>query len=204
MKKIELLLNLSHMPEGHTGHLMPTPEIVNGLLDIYNNSPINNILEFGFNTGWSSYIMLSYFPNVKISSIEIYKFDKAVKGTSIINEKFPKRFQIIWQDSTKLYKEVLSKKIKLPFDKYDTAFIDGGHYPDIVNNDIKLSKLLGIKNFIFDDGDCPGIFPAIQKHSDLKLIKKYPYIPLRKINGKYFVKKNKGWPIALHHYQIKC
>jgi hypothetical protein len=42
--KIELLLNLSHMPEGHTGHLMPTPEIVNGLLDIYNNSPINNIL----------------------------------------------------------------------------------------------------------------------------------------------------------------
>ena len=136
--------------------------------------------------------MLSYFPNVKISSIEIYKFDRAEKGASIIKEKFPKRLQIIWQDSNILYKEVFSKKVTLPLDKYDTAFIDGGHYPDIVNNDIKLSKLLGIKNFIFDDGECPGIFPAIQKHSDLKLIRKYPYIPLKKINGKYFVKKIKG------------
>ena len=201
MKEIQLLLNLSDMPEGHTGHIMPSSEIVNGLLDIYKNSQVNNILEFGFNTGWSSYIMFSYLPNVKITSIEIHKFDRAEQGIKIINEKFPERFQVIWQDSTLLYKEVLNKKIKLPFDKYDTAFIDGGHYPNIVDNDIKLSKFLGIKNFIFDDGDCPNILPAIQKHSDLKLIKKYPYLPLRKINNEYFVKKNKGWPIALHHYQ---
>ena len=48
-----------------------------------------------------------------------------------------------------------------------------------------------IKKLIFDDGECPGILSAIQKHSDLVLINKYPYIPLRKINGKYFIKKIK-------------
>ena len=201
--KINLKLDLSHLPEGHTGHLMPTEEVVNTFLDISKKSKIKNILEFGFNTGWSSYIMLELFKKAKITSIEIYKFSEAIKGVSIIKNTFQSRFEIIWEDSQILYKKILENIIRLPFNNYDTAFIDGGHYPEIVDNDIKLSKLVGIKNFIFDDGECPNILPAIYKHNDLKLINKYPYFPLRKINNRYFLKKNKGWKVGLHHYEIK-
>ena len=186
--KINLKLDLSHLPEGHTGHLMPTEEVVNTFLDISKKSKIKNILEFGFNTGWSSYIMLELFKKAKITSIEIYKFSEALKGVSIIKNTFQSRFEIIWEDSQILYKKILENIIRLPFNNYDTAFIDGGHYPEIVDNDIKLSKLVGIKNFIFDDGECPNILPAIYKHNDLKLINKYPYFPLRKINNRYFLK----------------
>jgi len=200
--KINLKLDLSHLPEGHTGHLMPTEEVVNTFLDISKKSKIKNILEFGFNTGWSSYIMLELFKKAKITSIEIYKFSEALKGVSIIKNTFQSRFEIIWEDSQILYKKILENIIRLPFNNYDTAFIDGGHYPEIVDNDIKLSKLVGIKNFIFDDGECPNILPAIYKHNDLKLINKYPYFPLRKINNRYVLKKNKGWKVGLHHYQI--
>ena len=200
--RIDLKLDLSHLPEGHTGHLMPTEEVVNAFLDISKKSKIKNILEFGFNTGWSSYIMLELFKKAKITSIEIYKFSEALKGVSIIKNTFQSRFEIIWEDSQILYKKILENIIRLPFNNYDTAFIDGGHYPEIVDNDIKLSKLVGIKNFIFDDGECPNILPAIHKHNDLKLINKYPYFPLRKINNRYFLKKNKGWKVGLHHYQL--
>ena len=200
--KINLKLDLSHLPEGHTGHLMPTEEAINTFLDISKKSKIKNILEFGFNTGWSSYIMLELFKKAKITSIEIYKFSEALKGVSIIKNTFQSRFEIIWEDSQILYKKILENIIRLPFNNYDTAFIDGGHYPEIVDNDIKLSKLVGIKNFIFDDGECPNILPAIYKHNDLKLINKYPYFPLRKINNRYFLKKNKGWKVGLHHYQL--
>ena len=200
--KINLKLDLSHLPEGHTGHLMPTEEVVNTFLDISKKSKIKNILEFGFNTGWSSYIMLDLFKKAKITSIEIYKFSEALKGVSIIKNTFQSRFEIIWEDSQILYKKILENIIRLPFNNYDTAFIDGGHYPEIVDNDIKLSKLVGIKNFIFDDGECPNILPAIYKHNDLKLINKYPYFPLRKINNRYVLKKNKGWKVGLHHYQL--
>ena len=200
--RINLKLDLSHLPEGHTGHLMPTEEVVNTFLDISKKSKIKNILEFGFNTGWSSYIMLELFKKAKITSIEIYKFSEALKGVSIIKNTFQSRFEIIWEDSQILYKKILENIIRLPFNNYDTAFIDGGHYPEIVDNDIKLSKLVGIKNFIFDDGECPNILPAIYKHNDLKLINKYPYFPLRKINNRYVLKKNKGWKVGLHHYQL--
>ena len=200
--RINLKLDLSHLPEGHTGHLMPTEEVVNTFLDISKKSKIKNIIEFGFNTGWSSYIMLELLKKTKITSIEIYKFSEALKGVSIIKNTFQSRFEIIWEDSQILYKKILENIIRLPFNNYDTAFIDGGHYPEIVDNDIKLSKLVGIKNFIFDDGECSNILPAIYKHNDLKLINKYPYFPLRKINNRYFLKKNKGWKVGLHHYQI--
>ena len=75
-----------------------------------------------------------------------------------MKEIFPDRTNIIWGDSGEVYKKVVSNEIILPNNKYDTAFIDGGHFPEIVEKDIELCKFLG-KKFIFDDGDCPNIIP---------------------------------------------
>ena len=202
MKKLEMIYDLRDWPDGNMGHLQPTDEVVNAFKNISKNSShkIGNILEFGFNTGVSSYIILETLPKTKITSIEISKYLNAEEGVSRLKKKFHDRYKIVWGDSQLVFKELKKKTIKLPFENYDTAFIDGGHTTTIVDSDIQMCKLLGIKNFIFDDADCPNILPAIEKHKDLKLINKYPYSNIRKINGTYYLKKSKGWVVGLHHY----
>ena len=198
-----MIYNLNDWPEGHVGHLVPTKEVIEAFRDINNNSKINNIIEFGFNTGWGTFIILKTLKNTTVTSIEIYRFDKAEIGTKKLKDLFPNRHHIVWDDSQKLYQKTLKDISILPIKEYDTAFIDCGHVPEIVDIDIKMCKFLGIKNFVFDDGDCPGILPAIKKHSDLKLINKYPYVNIRKLNNNYFLKKSKGWQTGLHHYVIE-
>ncbi len=198
-----MIYNLNDWPEGHVGHLVPTKEVIEAFRDINNNSKINNIIEFGFNTGWGTFIILKTLKNTTVTSIEIYRFDKAEISTLKLKDLFPNRHHIIWDDSQKLYQKVQKDASILPINQYDTAFIDGGHVPEIVDIDIKMCKFLGIKNFIFDDGECPNILPAIKKHSDLKLVNNYPYINIRKLNNNYFLKKSKGWQTGLQHYVIE-
>ena len=202
MPEIKMIYNLNDWPEGHVGHLVPSEEVINAFIDINKTVPIKSVLEFGFNTGWSTYIILKTLDNTTVTSIEIYKFKNAEIAVQRLKDIFPNRTNIVWGDSRDIYKKVISSKIILPNNKYDTAFIDGGHFPEIVEKDIELCKFLGIKNFIFDDGDCPNIFPAIKKNKKLKLVKKYPYINIRKLYNKYFLKESKGWEIGLHHYVL--
>ena len=198
-----MIYNLNDWPEGHVGHLVPSKEVVEAFKDINNNCKIKNILEFGFNTGWSTFIILKTLENTNVTSIEIYRFDRAEIGSQKLKDLFPNRHDIIWDDSQKLYHKVLQDTNILPLKEYDTAFIDGGHFPEILDMDIKMCKFLGIKNFIFDDGDCPNILPAIKKHSDLKRINNYPYTNIRKLKNNYFLKKSKGWQTGLQHYMIQ-
>ena len=196
---MQLLFDLEYMPESHTGHLSPTQDIINGLKSIHQHKPFKNILEFGFNTGWSSALFLTMFPEVCVTSIEILKVPKAVQGCEILKKKFPGRFDIIWGDSKDISKQVCSGQMNLP-KKYDVAFIDGGHYIDIVDADITMCKHLGIKNFIFDDAEAPNIKPAIKKNN-LQLIKHYPYQIYIKRNGKWKTRSNKGRSIGIQHYE---
>jgi len=200
MPEIKMIYNLNDWPEGHVGHLFPSEEVINAFKDINKTFPMKNVLEFGFNTGWSTFIILKTLEHTNVTSIEIYKFNNAEIAVQRLKDIFPDRTNIIWGDSGELYKKIVSNEIILPNNKYDTAFIDGGHFPEIVEKDIELCKFLGIKNFIFDDGDCPNIIPAIKKNKNLNLIKKYPYINIRKLNNKYFLKESKGWEVGLHHY----
>ena len=197
-----MIYNLNDWPEGHVGHLVPSEEVINAFKDINKTFPMKNVLEFGFNTGWSTFIILKTLEQTNVTSIEIYKFNNAEIAAQRLKEIFPDRTNIIWGDSGEVYKKVVSNEIILPNNKYDTAFIDGGHFPEIVEKDIEFCKFLGIKNYIFDDGDCPNIFPAIKKNKDLNLIQKYPYINIRKLNNKYFLKESKGWERGLHHYVL--
>lgn len=202
MKELKMIYDLRDWPDGNMAHLLPTEEVVGAFKNISKNSnlKIENVLEFGFNTGVSCYIILETFPDTKITSIEVSKYQNSEEGLSRLKKKYPDRCEVIWSDSQLVFKKLKNKSIKLSFENYDTAFIDGGHTSTIVDSDIQMCKLLGIKNFIFDDGDCPNILPAIEKHKDLKLINKYPYSNIRKINGTYYLKKSKGWVVGLHHY----
>lgn len=196
---MQLLFDIEYLPEPHTGHLSPTQDVVDAINGIYQRKPFSNIIEFGFNTGWSSAIFLTMFPNVNVTSIEILQIENAIQGAKILKEKFTGRFDILWGDSKQISHDVIQGETTLPR-LYDTAFIDGGHYPDIVDADISMCKHLGITNFIFDDANAPNIQPALVKHN-LKLIHDYPYSLWIKKKGKFRGRANKGWKIGIQHYE---
>ena len=58
MPEIKMIYNLNDWPEGHVGHLFPSEEVFNAFKDINKTFPMKNVLEFGFNTGWSTFIIL--------------------------------------------------------------------------------------------------------------------------------------------------
>lgn len=171
----QIIHDLTYLPKGHTGHLCPTKSVVDAWQEFYKLFSFTNILEFGFNTGWSSALLLTMFPDVKITSIEIIEMDRSRKGAEILKQKFSGRHEIIWGDSQRVADDVIQGRRELPMDRYNLAFIDGGHWPEIVQKDIELSLHLGIKNFVFDDGDHPNIKPGIEKYQQLKLISTVPY-----------------------------
>jgi len=199
---VELDFDISYMPIPHTGHLIPQKSITTALKNIYSNQSFESILEFGFNTGWSSAIFLTLFSNVKITSVEILKNTNSKKGAEILKNKFANRHKILWQDSNDLCKKVLNKEIEMP-DRYDTSFIDGGHDSSTICSDIKLSLYLGIKNFIFDDGDTIEAQKCIKKFN-LKRISCYLYKPYIKKHKEYKLRnKKRSVPVGLHHYKYE-
>lgn len=195
VKDFNIVLDLSYMPKGHTGHLVGSQEIIDALKKIYDHLKFKNILQFGFNTGWSTALFLELFDGVTMTSIEIAETDDAVRGVNIIEERFPGRHHIHWGDS----KDVASRFYKGEIAKqdFDCAFIDGGHFPDIVKSDIDLSSWLGIKNFIFDDGQHPNIAPAITDDKSLVLQRSFDYDVLKWKNRGYVWKNRTA---TLDHY----
>ena len=191
---IDIKEDISYMPEGWTGHLVGTQETIDALRRAHEVQPFGHVLEFGFNSGWSAALFLTLFPACKITSIEINQDQSAEQGVKILKEKFPNRHAIIWSDSTKL--EVKDFKGI----KFDTAFIDGGHDADTVHKDIALCTELGIKNYIFDDGNNPEVAPTIQHNQSLTNVSKNPYPVIRYKHKRY---RSKGRTSSLDHYQIK-
>jgi hypothetical protein len=191
---IDITHDLTYMPIGWTGHLVGSREIVTTLEQMYRVCPFRSILEFGFNSGWSSALFLTLFPKCVVTSIEILQNESAKQGVKVLAERFPGRHSIVWTDSTKLSTGDLAGV------RYDTAFIDGGHDPETVSADIELSRLLGIRNFIFDDGNHPNVIPGIAQHSDLVQVSKNPYAIIRYKDTGY---REKGRQSSLDHYIIK-
>ena len=190
---MHMIHDLSYMPEGWTGHLVGSRAIVSALERIHQHQPIRSILEFGFNSGWSSALFFTLFPDCRITSIEINQNLSAEQGVRVLQTRFPGRHSVVWADSTQLSTGDLSGE------PYDTAFIDGGHDPDTVSSDIHLARSLGIRNFIFDDANNPNVIPGIAQHQDLKKISSNPYPIIRYKNGRY---RSKNKFSSLDHYCI--
>jgi hypothetical protein len=181
----QITLDLTYMPKGHTGHLVGSAAVVECIKKINNISPIKNVLQFGFNTGWSSALFFE-LTDTKITSIELIKEANPLLGCEILDKKFPNRHKIIWGDSQEVSKKIIKNEVSV--DHFDFAFIDGGHFPEIVQNDIELCVHLGIKNFIFDDPYHANIEPALSKF-DFELVHETQYQPIRhKPNRGYYIK----------------
>ena len=64
-----MVYNLNDWPEGHVGHLVPSEEVINAFIELNKTLPIKSVLEFGFNTGWSTYIILKTLSALKTTKI---------------------------------------------------------------------------------------------------------------------------------------
>lgn len=121
----------------------------------------NNILEIGFNLGYSSAMLVLLGENV--DSIDI-------------SEKWETKYAALYLENNNAgrFNYWNRKDFPEPYGKYDLVFIDGGHFEEDVTNDILLAKKLGTPYLLFDDiypQYGPGVMPAINKFPELELVK---------------------------------
>lgn len=115
------------------------------------NKNIKNVMEIGFNSGFSTLLMLLTNPNVYIYCFDLGEHKYTISCYKKMKETFGDRINITLGDSTQTLQNVN--------DKYDLIHIDGGHSIEIANIDIinsyRLSKQGTI--LIMDDYDFPNL-----------------------------------------------
>lgn len=155
-KFISKILECNEILEGNIYSLNTKTEYYNYFLNKQRNICLcginlkenSEILEIGFNSGFSALLLLlSTHPSIKITCVDINCHKYTIPCFNIIKEMFPDRIQILLGNSNNVLPTLNTK--------YDLIHIDGCHYTKIVENDIKNSLSL-IKNngiLIMDDVD---------------------------------------------------
>jgi predicted O-methyltransferase YrrM len=111
------------------------------------NKNLKNVMEIGFNAGFSTLLMLLTNPNINITCFDLGEHKYTMPCYNKMKETFGNRINIIIGDSTKTLQNINNI--------YDLIHIDGGHTTDVANSDIinsyRLSKQGTI--LIMDDYD---------------------------------------------------
>jgi len=125
------------------------------------NKNIKNVIEIGFNSGFSTLLMLLSNNNVRVTCVDLGEHKYTVPCYTKLKETFGDRINIIIGDSTNTLPGVN--------DTYDLIHIDGGHTTEVANSDIINSYKLSKKGtiLIMDDYD----FPNLKALWDISVIK---------------------------------
>jgi len=115
------------------------------------NKNIKNVMEIGFNSGFSTLLMLLSNPNIRISCFDLGEHSYTKPCFDKLKETFGDRINITIGDSTKTLQNVN--------DNYDLIHIDGGHSTEVANSDIMNSYRLSKQGtiLIMDDYDFPNL-----------------------------------------------
>jgi predicted O-methyltransferase YrrM len=112
------------------------------------NKNIKNVIEIGFNSGFSTLLMLVTNPKMHITCLDLGEHKYTIPCYEKIKETFGDRIDIIIGDSRETLKNITDAN-------YDLIHIDGGHETEIADSDIincyRLSKKGTI--IIMDDYD---------------------------------------------------
>lgn len=115
------------------------------------NKNKENIMEIGFNAGFSTLLMLLTNPNIKLTCFDLGEHTYTMPCFQKLKETFGDRIDIIIGDST--------QTLRYRNDIYDLIHIDGGHSTEVATSDIenayRFSKTGTI--IIMDDYDFPNI-----------------------------------------------
>lgn len=114
-----------------------------------NQKNVNEILEIGFNSGFSALLLLNSNPDITITCIDIGKHAYTIPCYNKIKEFYSDRINLLIGSSA----NIVPKLTKL----YDLIHIDGSHSKDIVSEDIRNSYFIAKPNaiLIMDDYDIP-------------------------------------------------
>jgi predicted O-methyltransferase YrrM len=104
-------------------------------------------MEIGFNSGFSTLLMLLTNPTARITCFDLGEHKYTVPCYEKLKETFGERINIIIGDSTKTLQNVT--------DVYDLIHIDGGHSDEVAISDIQNSYRLSRPGtiLIMDDYD---------------------------------------------------
>lgn len=118
------------------------------LLLTHNN--IKNILEIGFNAGFSSFLMLSIHPGIQLTCVDICEHKYTMPCYEWLSKKFPNRVSIIKGNSEEMLPQLVKEN-----SIYDMIHIDGGHSTKTFFHDVQNSIKLSHKNtfIVIDDYD---------------------------------------------------
>jgi hypothetical protein len=140
---LPIINNCGELLEGNIFMLHCTTKYTNVFLNkaknisnLVLNKNIKNVMEIGFNSGFSTLLMLLSNPNMKITCFDLGEHKYTIPCYEKLKETFGERINIIIGDSTKTLLNIT--------DIYDLIHIDGGHSTDVANSDIinsyRLSK----------------------------------------------------------------
>jgi predicted O-methyltransferase YrrM len=111
------------------------------------NKNIKNVMEIGFNAGFSTLLMLFTNHNINITCFDLGEHKYTIPCYEKLKETFGERINIIIGDSTKTLPNVT--------DIYDLIHIDGGHTIEVAESDIINSYRLSKEGtiLVMDDYD---------------------------------------------------
>jgi predicted O-methyltransferase YrrM len=115
------------------------------------NKNLKDVMEIGFNAGFSTLLMLLSNPNINITCFDLGEHTYTIPCYNKMKETFGNRINIIIGDSTKTLQNVNTI--------YDLIHIDGGHSTEVANSDIINSYRLSRQGtiLIMDDYDFPNL-----------------------------------------------
>jgi len=122
------------------------------------NKNVKNVMEIGFNSGFSVLLMLISNPNINVTCYDIGEHKYTMPCYEKLKETFGDRLNIVIGDSTVTLQNVDAQ--------YDVIHIDGGHSTEVAESDIincyRLSKNKTI--LIMDDYDFPNLHDLWDKY----------------------------------------
>ena len=131
------------------------------------NSNVTNVMEIGFNSGFSTLLMLISNPKLHITCFDLGEHSYVLPCFEQLRKTFGDRIELVLGDSTKTLLTITGE--------YDLIHIDGGHSTDVASSDVINSYRMSRHGtiLILDDYD----FPNLQKMWD-KFVKLYDLKPL--------------------------
>jgi predicted O-methyltransferase YrrM len=184
---LPIITNCGELLEGNIFMLHHTTEysdiFLNKSKNISNlvlNKNINNVMEIGFNSGFSTLLILLTNPNVHITCFDLGEHKYTIPCYEKLKETFGNRINIIIGDSRKTLQNIINK--------YDLIHIDGGHTNIVASSDIENSYRLS-------------------KHGTILIMDDYDFKNLHKIWDNYIIEYDlKSLNINLYnspHHDIK-
>jgi predicted O-methyltransferase YrrM len=135
-------------------------------------SHIRNVMEIGFNSGFSALLMLLSNPHITLTCVDLGEHRYTYPCFLQLKKTFGNRIRLILGDST----STLPKHEGI----YDAIHIDGGHSTEVAQSDITHSLRLSRKGtvLIMNDYDFPNLHQLWDKSVDqykLSVLDTYVY-----------------------------